>query len=283
MSADDQLRSRIDRYLDASPRSGSDQVDVGPLRAFVSRLPWPFYARPRAETDLSGPGAVVAADLLAAAEVLRSAGKQPAFEWVTEVVPSMTSAAEAAGMDVTTYPLLVLDVLRPALPPAGVSVRLLGRDDPDVAAARAVAAVGFAHEGTACGSVGAAERDDELTRVDRSDVATVRRRIGSGRTAMAVAVDDSDGVVASAMLSPVPDVPDVAEVVGVAVLPAHRRRGIGPAITTVLAQHALRLGIEVVMLSAGSADVARVYERLGFRQVGHSGEAAPAAGTPQHD
>ena len=36
-------------------------------------------------------------------------------------------------------------------------------------------------------------------------------------------------------------------------------------------------GVETVFLSAGDEDVARVYERVGFRRVGSVGEAAQAS------
>ena len=46
------LLRRCDAYLDAAPREYSEVVDAGPLRVFVSRAPWPYYVRPRAELDL---------------------------------------------------------------------------------------------------------------------------------------------------------------------------------------------------------------------------------------
>jgi predicted GNAT family acetyltransferase len=57
-------------------------------------------------------------------------------------------------------------------------------------------------------------------------------------------------------------------VVGIATLPAVRRQGLGGAITGALVADALAGGAEVVFLSAGSEDIARVYHRLGFRRIG---------------
>ena len=45
-----------------------------------------------------------------------------------------------------------------------------------------------------------------------------------------------------------------------------RRQGLGAAVTAALVEHALGRGIETVFLSAADDDVARVYERLGFRR-----------------
>jgi predicted GNAT family acetyltransferase len=54
----------------------------------------------------------------------------------------------------------------------------------------------------------------------------------------------------------------------VATLPAMRRRGLGAAVTGALVADALAHGAQIVFLSAGSEDVARVYARLGFRRIG---------------
>jgi predicted GNAT family acetyltransferase len=60
----------------------------------------------------------------------------------------------------------------------------------------------------------------------------------------------------------------VTEVVGVATLPAFRRRGLGGAVTAALVADALAHGAEIVVLSAGSEEIARVYARLGFVRIG---------------
>ena len=68
----------------------------------------------------------------------------------------------------------------------------------------------------------------------------------------------------------------VAEVVGVATLPTARRRGLGGAVTARLATLALERGLGLVFLSAQDDDVARVYERIGFRRIGTVGLAEAA-------
>jgi ribosomal protein S18 acetylase RimI-like enzyme len=265
------LLARIDAFLDASPLGSAEPVDVGPLRAFLSRVAWPYYARPRADLDLSGSGAVSARDLTAAADVLRGSGAPVAYEWVQELVPSMESSARESGLDVTLHPLLVLGALVPAATPEGITLDLLDADDPVVAAARVVADLGFSASGTAVGTVGARERDAVLASRDAAADADSRQRIRSGRAVIAVARDHS-GVVGVGSHQPIHD---VTEIVGVAVLPAYRRRGIAAALTTALAQDAMTRGADVVMLSAGSDAVARVYERVGFTRIGHAGEATP--------
>ena len=69
----------------------------------------------------------------------------------------------------------------------------------------------------------------------------------------------------------------VTEITGVATLPAYRRRGIGAAVTDALCRDAAGRGVGMVFLSAGSGDVARVYQRVGFARVGTACIAEPAA------
>jgi predicted GNAT family acetyltransferase len=59
-----------------------------------------------------------------------------------------------------------------------------------------------------------------------------------------------------------------SEIVGVATLPAFRRRGLGAAVTATLVADALERGIELVFLSADDERVARVYAKVGFERVG---------------
>ncbi len=53
-------------------------------------------------------------------------------------------------------------------------------------------------------------------------------------------------------------------------LPASRRRGLAAAVTRALAADALAHGGRTVFLSATDAAVARIYARLGFREIGTS-------------
>jgi ribosomal protein S18 acetylase RimI-like enzyme len=183
------------------------------------------------------------------------------FEWVHETAPSLRAAIDA---DVIEVPLLVLDrsLWRPVEPPGGMTVRLLDADDAALPAAVGVEYVAFAAPGTAPGPQAIMERD--VYEVDAARLDYLRERIRRGTSVTAVA-EGGHGPVAVGTLRPVGA---VAEIVAVATLPAVRRQGLGAAVTALLVEHALSIGVETVFLSAASDDVARVYERLGFRRSG---------------
>jgi len=69
-----------------------------------------------------------------------------------------------------------------------------------------------------------------------------------------------------------------SEVVGVATLPAFRRRGLATAVTAMLVVDAHERGVDTVFLSADDDDVARIYERVGFPRIGAAGAASVPTG-----
>jgi ribosomal protein S18 acetylase RimI-like enzyme len=262
---------RLEAYYDAVPRSAARTEEHGPLTLFVAEgVPWPYYARPR----LGEAAALSPADVARVRERQRELGVAEAFEWVHETTPSLLPAAEAAGLDVLRAPLLVLDraAWLPHDPPAGVRVRMLDPDDADLAAATAVAHVAFSVAGTAAGPAGA-DRDLVASGFSGEQLEARRARMRERLTATAAATD-ADGPLCVGSHQPVGD---VTEIVGVGTLPAARRRGLAAAVTSRLVEDADARGVEVVFLSAGSEEIARVYGRLGFRRLGTACIAEPPA------
>ncbi|MGW0218816.1 GNAT family N-acetyltransferase [Micromonospora chokoriensis] len=267
---------RLERFYDAVPRDVAGAEDHGGLVLFVREGDgWPFYARPR--LDAGEPPSL--ADVASVRERQRKLGLPEAFEWVHETTPDLLAVARSAGLHVLEAPLMVLDPT--ALPdPAtlsDVAVRVLAADSPDfaadVAARRAVAAVSFAAAGTATGEAGPAERDAAVTELELAALDEERARIADGRRISALAGTPTEGALASGMAM---RVDDVAEIAGVATLPAARRRGLGAALTAALARELLAAGADLVFLSAGSEEIARVYLRVGFRRIGTACIAEPA-------
>lgn len=271
---------RLERFYDAVPRDVAGVEEHGGLVLFVrDGAGWPFYARPR--LDATEPPSL--ADITSVRERQRELGLPEAFEWVHETTPELLAVARSAGLSVLEAPLMVLDPT--ALPdPATLSdvpVRVLAADSPgfaaDVAARRAVAAVSFAAAGTAPGDAGPAERDAAISELELAALDEERSRVADGRRISALAGTPTEGALASGMAM---RVDDVAEIAGVATLPAARRRGLGAALTATIARELLAAGTDVVFLSAGSEEIARVYLRVGFRRIGTACIAEPAALIP---
>jgi GNAT superfamily N-acetyltransferase len=249
----------LEAYYDAVPRSAARAEEVGPFVLFVNDGPgWSYYARPR-----RGALSFDAADVDRVRARQRALRVPEAIEWVAETTPGLRAVVEGGGLVVADHPLMVLDALAPCPAPPGVEVRLVGEDD-DLALLGAVARVGFAAPGTAAGPQTHADAARVAATRDRREVAFERERLRCGRTVMAVALADGAPV---AVGSHQP-VGSVTEVVGVATLPSHRRRGVAAALTSWLASDALARGVRTVFLSAGDDAVARVYDRVGFTRVG---------------
>ena len=261
--------AELDRYYDTVPRRHARVEELGPFTLFAGDPDgWTFCARPR----LSGGGDDAAAgaasyDVASVRSVLdrmSELGLPQVVEWVHELTPELLDAVRADGtLEVEEIPLMVLaGGSTPPAPPPDVTVRVLGPSDLDaIAEARAVAALAFAAPGTEAGEAGTSERDAALEPVPDALVEVLREG-GVGWVALE---HDVHGVVACGRHLPVGA---TTEVVGVATLPAFRRRGLAAHVTTALVGHALAGGVDTVFLTASSAAVARLYARLGFEHVG---------------
>jgi ribosomal protein S18 acetylase RimI-like enzyme len=243
--------------------------DHGPLRLFVSEgVPWPYYARP------TGAGDITVTDVRTVRRRQWALGVPETFEWIVDLAPTLSPAARETGLHVDELPLMAL--ARPLEAPAvDARLRRLEPDDPALAASRAVADIGFSAPGTARGAAGPADREAAVGDYPETRLGAVRERMAAGLTVTIVA-EDEDGVLAVGSHQPVGG---VTEVVGIATLPAARRRGLGAAVTAALLDDARRGGADIVFLSAGSDDIARVYGRLGFERVGTAGIAQPRVST----
>lgn len=258
------LLGTLETYLDAVPRAHTDVEDIGPFCLFVASRGWPYYARPR----LGGRGVISAADVEALIDAQDSFGVPRKIEWVHETTPELSAAASAVGLTVEQHALLVLDG-DPVVRTTHAVLSRMKADDPDLFGVQAAIAVGFANPGTGVGAPSIEARDAAVAGLGHAD--HMAEQIASGRTVMVGAIDDVAGPVGGGSYNPWGG---VAEIVGVGVLPAYRRRGIAGALTSFLARHALDAGCRTVFCSADDDDVARVYAESGFRRVGTACAAA---------
>ncbi|MDP3710907.1 MAG: GNAT family N-acetyltransferase [Mycobacteriales bacterium] len=252
----------VDAFGDAAPRRDARVEEHGSLRVFVpQRVGRPWSARP-----VDAGVTVTDDDVRRVGARQRALGLPESIEWVGGRPAGLEDAARAAGLVVHQHPLLAVDPegLRPA-EDVDAEVRLLGPGD-DVARADAVARIAF----TDRSSTGGVEGLDAAQDRDPASVAVRTARVLEGRPAVVAAYLGGEPVACGTVTV----VGDVAQVTGVATLPALRRRGLGGAVTRRLAEHAFGAGARLVFLAADPA-AARVYERLGFDRVGSGWLAGP--------
>jgi ribosomal protein S18 acetylase RimI-like enzyme len=259
---DNGVIERIDSFCDAVPRRRARAEQHGPLEVFIPvGVGWPYYARPR----LGSRPPITAADIREVRARQRELIIPESFEWIEQSAPEMAAAAEEAGLEVHRHPLMVHAGLAhvPPLPP-GITVRIIAPEDADLDRIWAVPAVAFSHPGTAVGEAGAAERDKIAAGHDGGTIAMLRERLRSGQSVLAAAFGPDGPLAAGSCQS----VDTMAEITGVGVLPAHRRQGLAAAVTALLAADVAGRGVPTIFLSATDHDVARVYARIGFREIG---------------
>jgi ribosomal protein S18 acetylase RimI-like enzyme len=269
---------RIDAFCEAVPRRRARADAYGPLVLFVpTGTGWPYYARPRRGPRMP----VTAADIRAVRARQRELIIPESFEWIERVAPEMAAAAAEAGLEVRAHPLMVLAAPPPAGPlagplalPPGVIVREVPPQDAELDRVWAVPAVAFGHPGTAVGQAGTVERDKMAADYDGGTIEMLRERLRSGQSVVAAAFGP-DGPLAAGSCQAVDG---VAEITGVGVLPSSRRQGLGAAVTALLARDALERGVGIVFLSASNDAVARIYARIGFREIGVAMIAEPGDG-----
>jgi ribosomal protein S18 acetylase RimI-like enzyme len=229
---------------------------------FVSRTPWSYYGRPA----LRHPGPITRADVDRLGQACQRYGVELVIEWVGEVHPELEEAAARSGLHVSTYALMAAaadGVEVPAVP--GVGLRVVEAGDPALLDARAVANVAFDFGGRERGGPGPRQRDEAVGALSAELVKHVGARARGGLTVTAVAESPADGALATGSYQPIGA---VAEIVGVATLPAARRRGLAGAVTALLAAHAHNSGVRTLLISAQNDDVSRIYRRAGFRRIG---------------
>jgi GNAT superfamily N-acetyltransferase len=240
--------SVIERYYDTVPRVSATTEEIGPFTLFLAtpETSWQFYARPR--LGLTGD---ITADDVRRVVARQDELKVPrAIEWVHETTPSL------------------LDAVREALPEMAVEevpLMVSRRDEPDL---RVVPGRREVLEGSSddlpavVGVIGAAfDGHDEF---EPGTVGVRPRLIDEGTLLMVAAYDGSGALVGGGSASP-PGA--VAELMGIATLPAARGLGHGTAITTALRSELHRRGVDLVFLTAASEDATSIYRAVGFERV----------------
>lgn len=257
-AGDRDLLARLEQYYDTAPRANCSVETVGPFTLFVGREGWPYYARP----TLGSAGPFLGEDVRRVLARQAEVEVPKAIEWVAQVTPGLVPAARAAGLQVREIPLLVLTELRVPVE-CPWSVVSLDSVHPALAATQAAIHLGFGQLDTERGAAGPEARDAWVRDNGEKGIAAVRRMLERDVVDM-VSASGPQGVVGGGMFIARGE---VAEIVGVATLPSARCEGVAAAVTAGLAARAQARGVRVVFLSAQSEQVARMYRRVGFRDV----------------
>ena len=259
----------VERYFAAAPLPDARVTAVGGLDVPLGSPGWPYPARPR-----PGGPPVTADDVRSAVALQVESGLPVALEWVLELSPDVGPAARAAGLAVEELPLLVAADPVELLMPYGVRLYVVGAEDPDLPRYERVTAIAFAHPG---GRADVREAPLDSSPEVAARTAVLRERIATGRTVMMVAVEHGEPVAVGSHHPVDVDGNEVSEVTGVATLPRFRGRGLGAGLASALVAHA-RETADLVFLTAGDDDVARIYERVGFARLATSAVAVPGDG-----
>ncbi len=197
---------------------------------------------------------VTSAELDALRAAFAAHGRTLRFEFLHEFAPRLGPSLSALGVPLEgENPLLMCTpgTFRPIDAPSGLHFLRLGPGSPQRNLVD--------HIETASRGFG-----DELGTVSPERVADLRRRLASGEGSFLVRAGD-EPVAAGSYTVPIDG---FTELVGIATLPAHRRRGIAAALTAVLAADAFARGVHTAFLTAADDNASRVYQRCGFYRIG---------------
>lgn len=241
---------RIQANLRESIRA--DAVRVGPFLArFDDHSDNPFmnYAVPDEGAEPTP------AEMNALVEAFRERSRTPRLEYLRPA-PAIDAALAAAGFAVDQLlPMMSVDELRVPEPPPGLVVEAVTSDE-DLLAVSVV-------QNTAFG-VGA--------EAGEADVARQRSLLRDGGV---VVLARLDGVPAGAGAHTAPR-GGLAQVAGVAVLPAFERRGIGSAVCADLTARVFGEGLTPFLETEPDGKADRLYGPLGYRTIGESVSASLA-------
>jgi ribosomal protein S18 acetylase RimI-like enzyme len=248
----------LDTYMRHAAALTHQTVELPPFVLFFDpHDPLRFYnyarpAGPIGAAPATGAGGALGGVLAALREAFETRRRLPRFEFIAEASPELPAVLQAAGfVEEGRNPLLVCtaETFRPAAVVPGLAVVTLTADSPvaDLCAAGTVQARSFGAE--------------DAPEMAEAEGERQRARLAAGAGGFLARLD---GVAVAAADFTVP-LDGFTELVGIATLPAYRRRGIAAALTAAATEAAFARGVRVAFLGAEDERAGRVYERVGFR------------------
>ena len=239
---------RIQAYRGEELRAEHESETLPPFTAFFGR---------DTRADVALLDQPRAGDLDSALDAVRAAfaarGRPLRVELLDALAPDLLERLRRRGLveiERTWVLACAPDWLRPAPPVPGLSIDTLTEESPLVAVQEGLAINERGFDPGWTGAISATQAD------------AFRRQLRTARAYTARV--EALGVGAGMLNAPRGG---VAELVGVATLAEHRRRGVATALTAAATREAFAAGVDLVFLVAASAPASRVYQRLGFRPV----------------
>ena len=222
---------------------------MGPFYArFDPASPNPFanYAIPQPEATPS------AADVAELVRAYRAQQRKPRLEYIAASAPAVELALLTAGFVAEDRPALMAcapGAQRHLLPPQGI-ILVKPASDNDLLAVSAVQREAFGEPTPA----GPADVDGMRAEIERGAIVVLAREESTGEAAGAGECTPLESA--------------VTEIVGIAVRPSFRRRGIACALTALLAAESFNRGAALAWLTPGDENAQRIYARAGFQPIG---------------
>lgn len=233
----------VQAYLRAVAADDRQALSTGAFDVFIDRdsgHPYSNYAIPR---DVAEPSQEAVGEVV---HVMQRAARTPRLEFLPAAAPAAEAALLEFGfVEELRTPLMTCgrEDLVDSATPDDVMVQQLGPD------AEREQVVGLMQ------SLALAFGEPYDPSTTDSAAHRLTRRIA------VIAYADEEIAGGGMCLEPIAG---VLELVGIGVVEAFRRRGIGGAITAELARLAFENGVDVAFLTPGDEGTARVYERAGF-------------------
>jgi ribosomal protein S18 acetylase RimI-like enzyme len=241
------MLDRLHRSLLAELAVDREHVPLEGFDAYVDHLRTPkYYSMAMAHPEAGS------AHLPALRAAFAARGRNARTEFFEALHPGLEAELLADGWILSErMPVMTCGSRDFVVPPPadGVTVELVSGESPDDLV------LGFLR------AQRVAFRDD--TPITDEELVRWRSRAGAGYFAAGLL----DGeIVGTAFCTPFVD--GVTEVGGVATPPPYRRRGIAAAVTAAALDAAFAAGAELAWLTAAADESRRIYERMGFTEVG---------------
>lgn len=240
---------RLQSYMRRSAAGRYESIPVPPFTVFIhphDALTYFNYAIP--DGPISGD---VREPLRRLRAEFQKRGRVPRFEYVSELAPTLADALLAEGFQLEAEARLMVctrERFTPVAVPAGLSLSVLTSESPREEVR------------TYCNTSRRAFAPDEPYETSEEDVSRTLEELREGR-AVVGHVEGQPAVVG--MFTPPSE--GMAELGGVATVERFRKRGLGTAVTSRVAQEAFARGVDVLFLSTITEEAGRIYERVGFQ------------------